>query len=345
MATKTKTKKQSGTDLVREGFAALSAHDLDGMAKLWNAETVEEVVPVGTFTGEANIRGYFEGVLASFPDFGIEIERTLEQDEFTVVQWAASGTFTGAKFQGVSPNGAKVAFRGCDLFEIADEVVVRNTIYFDSAVMARQIGLLPPAGSGAESKVLAVVNGLASLRTPQRPVQRSAPGSAPAPPEGKVSVQDLFGNYIQGHKAKDVARIAAHWHPDGRAQVEGGETLEGPDGMATFFGEIFHAFPDFELEVERTVAEGPFISMQWRASGTFTGGRFQGLAPNGRSVEMRGIDVFEAEGNRWRSATVYMDSTGLMRQLGVLPPQESGPDRAMTAAFNGFTKLKGTLGR
>jgi hypothetical protein len=40
---------------------------------------------------------------------------------------------------------------------------------------------------------------------------------------------------------------------------------------------------------------------------------------------------------------VIYDQLSFARQIGMLPPKDSGPDKAMTAAFNAKTKLKKRL--
>jgi hypothetical protein len=46
----------------------------------------------------------------------------------------------------------------------------------------------------------------------------------------------------------------------------------GHDAIVAFFAEVFAAMPDFTIEVERTVVRAPFVTVQWHATGTFTGG-------------------------------------------------------------------------
>jgi len=57
-----------------------------------------------------------------------------------------------------------VAISGCDVMEITDGVLHRNTIYYDGASFARQIGLLPPEGSAADRTMLRAFNLKTRLR-------------------------------------------------------------------------------------------------------------------------------------------------------------------------------------
>ncbi len=80
----------------------------------------------------------------------------------TAVRWRATGTFAGpGTFQGFSPNHARIAIEGCDVITVEDELIVHNDAFIDTGAIARQLGLLPPAGSSAEARLAK----LANLRT------------------------------------------------------------------------------------------------------------------------------------------------------------------------------------
>jgi hypothetical protein len=49
--------------------------------------------------------------------------------------------------QGIAPTRRRVEIRGVDVMEIADGLIQHNTIYYDGATFARQIGLLPGLAS------------------------------------------------------------------------------------------------------------------------------------------------------------------------------------------------------
>lgn len=72
-------------------------------------------------------------------------------------------SFTGGPFQGIAPTGRRVEIRGVDVMEISDGLIQRNTIYYDGASFARQIGLLPGLGSRADQAMLAAFNAKTSL--------------------------------------------------------------------------------------------------------------------------------------------------------------------------------------
>ena len=76
---------------------------------------------------------------------------------------ACTGTFTGGPFQGILPTGRRAEIRGADVMEISGGLIQHNTIYYDGAAFARQIGMLPSRGSRADRALLAALNAKSRL--------------------------------------------------------------------------------------------------------------------------------------------------------------------------------------
>jgi steroid delta-isomerase-like uncharacterized protein len=124
-----------------------------------------------------------------------------------------------------------------------------------------------------------------------------------------------------------------------------GRTVRGAEALAQWFRDLFAAVPDWKLEIENTVDDGDRqVVLQWHATGTLTGPPFLGIEPNGRRVELRGVDVIRLDADgKIDTNTVYYDGAEFARQIGMLPKRDSAVDRAMLAAFNGATRLKRRL--
>lgn len=60
---------------------------------------------------------------------------------------------------------------------------------------------------------------------------------------------------------------------------------------------------------------------------------------------MRGVDCMEFEGGLLRHNVIYYDGAGFAREVGLLPAQGSGAEKAMTGAFNALTRARKALGR
>ena len=166
------TETPTPSEMARTIFEALSKRDLDTAMKFNTDDAVDDFVAIGEFRGRLAIRRFFDELLAAFPDFDIAVDRIVGDDSAAVVQWHAAGTFSGGKFQGIEPTGKHVQIRGVDVMEFAEGRYVHNTIYYDGASFARQIGMLPRSGSVTEKATLFGFN--ASTRLRQRYNRRRA---------------------------------------------------------------------------------------------------------------------------------------------------------------------------
>ena len=126
-----------------------------------------------------------------------------------------------------------------------------------------------------------------------------------------------------------------------------GQSVRGAHALAQWFRDLFAAVPDFRMEVLNAFDDGGRQAVvQWRASGTFSGGPFLGIDATGRRVEINGVDVMrlDAEG-KVDENTIYYDGAEFARQVGMLPPRDSAADRMTLSAFNAKTRLQKRLGR
>jgi steroid delta-isomerase-like uncharacterized protein len=91
--------------------------------------------------------------------------------------------------------------------------------------------------------------------------------------------------------------------------------------LAVFRG----AFPDLNVTTEDMVAEGDKVVTRWTARGTHQGD-LMGLAPTGREVRIKGIDVLRIAGGRIVERWAEYNDLEVMQQLGAVPEpgQEEG---------------------
>jgi steroid delta-isomerase-like uncharacterized protein len=156
----------------------------------------------------------------------------------------------------------------------------------------------------------------------------------------RKAVEAHARSYFDAIAARDPRAIGEHWHEDGVDDIVPLGVKRGRREIEEFFRELFAATPDLETTVTRVVAGEKQAAVEWRMRGTFDGAPFQGIEPTGRPVEMRGLDMLEVEDGKLRSITGYYDGAEYARQIGMLPPQDSGAERAMASAFNAVTKLR-----
>lgn len=92
----------------------------------------------------------------------------------------------------------------------------------------------------------------------------------------------------------------------------------GSEGLKQFGAAIFNAFPDFNLTVEDTIAEGDKVVARVTNRGTQKG-EFLGIAPSGKQAVWGAIWIVRIVGGRVVERWVEFDLLGLMRQLGAVP--------------------------
>jgi steroid delta-isomerase-like uncharacterized protein len=127
---------------VQEHFRIENTHDLDAVMDtfgnqtsfLANNERHEGREAVRTFYGE-----FFRG----FPDLRFDIKHLHVGEEAIPVEMVLSGTHTGTWF-GIPPTRRRFEIPVCAVFIFAEhDKIAGERGYFDSALMLRQLGLLP----------------------------------------------------------------------------------------------------------------------------------------------------------------------------------------------------------
>ena len=158
------TRRKAVEQHVRSYFEAMDRRDVEAMVSHWREDGVDDMVPVGLLRGRDEMREYFKSVFAATPDARTTVTRLVAGEQSCAAEWRIEGTFDGAPYLGIEPTGKHIEIRGLDLFELEDGEIVSNTGYFDGASFARQIGMLPPDGSGADRAMKSAFNAVTKLR-------------------------------------------------------------------------------------------------------------------------------------------------------------------------------------
>jgi steroid delta-isomerase-like uncharacterized protein len=93
---------------------------------------------------------------------------------------------------------------------------------------------------------------------------------------------------------------------------------EGPEGMRTAATLFRQAAPDWHSQVEQLIAEADTVVEVFTASGTHRN-ELMGVPGTGRTLTLRGINVFRVKGNKIVERWGSLDQLGLLRQLGLAP--------------------------
>jgi len=153
---------------------------------------------------------------------------------------------------------------------------------------------------------------------------------------------DLVVAAVAAINRQDLAALRAMWTPDGTERFPDA-TCHGVDAIVAYFEAIFAAIPDLHIDVLAVAADGDSVFLRYEIGGTHTGGPFKGVAPTGKRIEVPGIDHFTIRDGAIVSNFVVFDQMEIGRQLGLLPPENSAPDKALKVLFNGGLAAKGKI--
>ncbi len=156
----------SSADVARSYFEAIAARDIDGAIAMWAPGGTEHVVGRAELPAPGGVRAQLDELHRAFPDLHWEVLDVIgptgsdPQAGRVAVQWHATGTFAGpGSFQGFVANGAHLEMQGCDVLTVNGEGrIERLEAYIDSGDIARQLGVLPPAGSKTETRLTQLAN-------------------------------------------------------------------------------------------------------------------------------------------------------------------------------------------
>jgi steroid delta-isomerase-like uncharacterized protein len=98
---------------------------------------------------------------------------------------------------------------------------------------------------------------------------------------------------------------------------ESGAQLRGPTGFKPFFRSFRGAFPDIEVIVEDTVAEGDKVAARCTIRATHAGDTL-GFAATQRPMEITGIAIVRVKDGKIVEAWNNFDFMGMFQQLGTL---------------------------
>jgi steroid delta-isomerase-like uncharacterized protein len=109
--------------------------------------------------------------------------------------------------------------------------------------------------------------------------------------------------------------------PDGKITVVGsGDTFQGPEGSRQYNKMWADGFPDGSITIERVIASGDRVVVEFTGRGTHTGPLVtsMGTMPaTGRSLTLHLCDVLEFKDGKVTSQNSYFDTGSLMAQLGL----------------------------
>src|SRR3954453_19256020 len=159
----------------------------------------------------------------------------------------------------------------------------------------------------------------------------------PTPLEVSAHACDaLNGHDLRQLRSVLAEDVVAHVVPSGR--------YDGREAVLAYHERIFAAAPALHVDVVRVAVAEDAVFTAWELRATFTGAPFAGLRANGRRVKLQGVSTQVVHEGQVASAEVIFDGASLARQVGVLPTRGSSAERALLAACNLRTRVRGRQG-
>ena len=117
-----------------------------------------------------------------------------------------------------------------------------------------------------------------------------------------------------------VEAIAEMFAADGVAHGlsdEPAKTMKGPADFAPFHGMFRGAFPDIEVVVEDTIAEGDLVAARCSVRGKHTGDHL-GVAASNAPVQFTGMTIVRIKDGKIVEAWNNFDFLAMNKQIGII---------------------------
>jgi len=129
--------------VVREHMESENRHEFDVTLRTFAHPRYELIATGEVYDGEEAVRGYYAASRAAFPDQRNEVRAMHHADDAVVVEFDLMGTHRGP-LRGIPPSGREFTCRMIALFCFQGDRIVCERVYFDSATILGQLGIIPP---------------------------------------------------------------------------------------------------------------------------------------------------------------------------------------------------------
>jgi steroid delta-isomerase-like uncharacterized protein len=140
------------------------------------------------------------------------------------------------------------------------------------------------------------------------------------------SALDVVSEYTAALMARDEERMKALRTSDFILDWVYADAFEDSPSSAeeahAFWTSWFQGFPEMDYEVTRTIAAETVVVTQWIFTGTNDGplgppAFGERMEPTGRTIQLRGVSVYDVRDGLIQRETTYLDLATLMVELGV----------------------------
>ena len=148
MATAPTTLRDRREAVVREHMESENRHEFDVTLRTFAHPRYELIATGEVYDGEEAVAGYYAASRAAFPDQRNEVRAIHYADDAVIVEFDLLGTHLGP-LHSVPPTGRAFRCPMVALFLFQGDRIVCERVYFDSATILRQLGLIANLNAGA----------------------------------------------------------------------------------------------------------------------------------------------------------------------------------------------------
>ena len=130
--------------VVRRHMDSENRHEFDVTLATFKHPRYELVATGEVYDGEDEVKAYYAASRATFPDQRNEVRAMHHADDAVIVEFDLLGTHRGP-LRGIPPTGREFRCTMAAVFLFAGDRIVCERVYFDSATILRQLGLIPTA--------------------------------------------------------------------------------------------------------------------------------------------------------------------------------------------------------
>lgn len=144
-------------------------------------------------------------------------------------------------------------------------------------------------------------------------------------PTENPSAFKVVSQFVAAMAAQDVATMESLYAEGYVVDRVYGDAFENPPSSAAesaaFFPAWFAGFDEIDYEVKRTIAADEVVVTEWVFTGTHTGPLGppvfeERLDPTGRTIQFRGVSIYDVRAGLIQRETIYMDLATLLVELG-----------------------------
>jgi len=141
-----------------------------------------------------------------------------------------------------------------------------------------------------------------------------------------LSAFEIVSEYVVALAAQDTETMKSFHADEFVVDWVYGDAFENPPSSAEisnkFFPAWFAGFDEMDYEVKRTIAADKIVVTEWVFTGTHTGPLGppvfeERLDPTGRTIQFRGVTIYDVARGLIQKETIYMDLATLIVELGV----------------------------